>query len=404
MKIKIILFLLAIFPAVTSGQPERRGVHSLVQRLESLGRGMNGSDIKFFLDSLSGAGRCPFVTADSVLLILEGTDSTQHVAWAGDFNGWDANSSSGRGNRLSNTNLWICRLALPEDARIDYKVVVDGHWILDPRNTRVQYSGWGPNSVIQMPGYVVPPELSPLPGRKRGKFAAYSIRAASMPADYRVAFRVYQPAGCEAIQHLPVCYVLDGQEYADSLKGAMTVVIDYLVAKRMVRPLLVVFIDPRQPDHPENNRRMSEYAGNGSYVDFLADELVHFVDSVFHTDPKPGSRAIMGTSMGGWQAAYAGLQRSDCFGNLVVHSPAFDSAMVQMYGVAPLLNLKVFLSTGVFFDTRDRASLFYNTLVDKGYTVRYREVNQGHSWGNWRGLIAEPLSWMFPQGVVSPAE
>jgi hypothetical protein len=31
----------------------------------------------------------------------------------------------------------------------------------------------------------------------------------------------------------------------------------------------------------------------------------------------------------------------------------------------------------------------------KGYPLQYIEVNEGHSWGNWRGLLAEPLMYFW---------
>jgi enterochelin esterase-like enzyme len=34
-------------------------------------------------------------------------------------------------------------------------------------------------------------------------------------------------------------------------------------------------------------------------------------------------------------------------------------------------------------------------LEAKGYPLQYKEVNEGHSWGNWRALIDEPLIWFF---------
>jgi len=396
------LYFLWLIPATITGQPEPIGVWTMLHRLEQVGHNSTGHKLTLFLDSLSGAGLLPFVTTDSVLFVFEGADTTTEVAWAGDFNGWNAESVIGRGTHLPGTNLWTCALALPADARIDYKVVADGQWILDPRNPRVQHSGWGPNSVISMPGYVVPPELKPQPDRSKGRFESHCITASAMSSDYRVSFQVYLPAGSEAIGNLPVCYVLDGHEYADSLKGSMTAVVDYLTKHKRIRPLVVVFIDPRRPGYPEQNRRMTEYAGNSRYIDFLADELVPFIDSVYRTDHRPSSRAIMGTSMGGWLAASAGLQRSDCFGNLVLHSPAFDDKVIRLYGASPMLKLSVFVSTGVFFDTQERASELSKILIEKGYSIRYREVNQGHSWGNWKGLISEPLEWMFPP-IASPS-
>ena len=48
---------------------------------------------------------------------------------------------------------------------------------------------------------------------------------------------------------------------------------------------------------------------------------------------------------------------------------------------------------------------------DKGYPLQYLEVNEGHSWGNWRALIDDPLRFFWGADVdvgvgeaVEPAE
>ena len=39
-----------------------------------------------------------------------------------------------------------------------------------------------------------------------------------------------------------------------------------------------------------------------------------------------------------------------------------------------------------------------DVLETKGYPLMYIEVNQGHSWGNWRGLLKQPLTYFFGTG------
>lgn len=53
------------------------------------------------------------------------------------------------------------------------------------------------------------------------------------------------------------------------------------------------------------------------------------------------------------------------------------------------------MSTGTIFDTQERARAMRDILTTKGYPLRYVEVNQGHSWGNWRELMDEPLLFFF---------
>lgn len=347
-----------------------------------------------FWDSLKKHKQIPFVFEDSVAFLYLG--DARKVQWAGDFNGWNPDApgytSDSAGNRL-----WILKQNYPKDARLDYKVVVDGsQWKLDPGNSYIQYSGFGPNSELRMPDWVYPAETKLIEGANRGSLSANQY-IESIPANlgYKVQYKVYTPYNYENLSNLPVVYVTDGQEYADDRLGSMLIVLDNLIYEGKIEPLIAVFIDPRDPDNLSSNRRMEEYAGNMRFANFVADELVNAIDSEYSTDKNPEKRCIMGTSMGGWNAAYFGLVRSDVFQLLAIHSPAFNSQIMNDYLQSANLPLKIFMSTGVINDTQDRARQMKDILEQKGYPLLYIEVNQGHSWGNWRALIQEPLEYFF---------
>jgi enterochelin esterase family protein len=105
---------------------------------------------------------------------------------------------------------------------------------------------------------------------------------------------------------------------------------------------------------------------------------------------------ILGTSLGGWNAAIFGIMRPEVFGLIAIHSPAFNEKIIRQYAASPRLPVKIFMSTGVIYDTENQARAMREVLEKKGYPLKYIEVNQGHSWGNWKGLIDEPLEWFFP--------
>jgi len=124
-------------------------------------------------------------------------------------------------------------------------------------------------------------------------------------------------------------------------------------------------------------------------------ELVSFIDANYKTNSSEDARAILGTSLGGWNSAYFGFTRSDKFHLIGIHSPAFDDAIIQNYSKSVLLPLKIYMSTGVIYDTQDQARSMKTVFENKGYSLQYKEVNEGHSWGNWRALIDEPLIYFF---------
>jgi enterochelin esterase family protein len=350
--------------------------------------------LKHFWDTLKLKGQIPFRLGDSVALMYRG-QATQ-VRWAGDFNSWSGVALGYLGTRQGDTDLYLCEQVYPSDARLDYKIVVDGSWILDPANPFQQMSGFGPNSELRMPNWqqdVYTLEQTALP---KGTLSSNQlILSVTTNLGYTVAYRAYTPSGFNQGDTLPVLYMTDGHEYAHQQQGAMVTVLDNLIHQQKIQRLIVVFIDPRVPPSG-TNRRFTEYIRNPKFLSFVADELVPQIDSLYHTRRSASHRGIGGTSLGGWNAAYFGLNRSDVFGKLLVHSPAFDAQMAVDYQQATQLPLKIFMSTGAINDTQVRARQMRDVMQAKGYPLRYIEVNQGHSWGNWRALLNEPLEYLFP--------
>jgi enterochelin esterase-like enzyme len=347
-------------------------------------------------DTLRTRRQIPFTAGDSALFLFRGTAT--NVRWAGDFNRWSATAPGYEGTLVPGTDVWYLEKKFPSDARLDYKIVVDGNWIPDPANTFIQYSGFGPNSELRMPIWKYPEETIPTAGATRGTLSApQSIDSKPENLNYSVGFMVYTPHNYTNLSGLPAIYVTDGHEYSDERLGSMITVLDNLIYRKMIEPVIAVFIDPRNPSNLSLNRRMSEYRANIKFADFVADELVTHIDSNYKTDSDPAKRAIMGTSLGGWNSAFFGLMRHDVFGLVAIHSPSSNQAIISGYAEAERLPLKIFMSTGLINDTGQQAQQLRDVFNGKGYPLLYKEVNEGHSWGNWRALIDDPLMWFFAE-------
>ncbi len=342
-------------------------------------------------DSLKTKHLIPFTFGDSVAFLYSGTANT--VYWAGDFNGWNPNESY-RGNKVGLGPVWLLEETFPSDARLDYKIVKDGSWILDPANDYKQLSGFGYNSELRMPNWIYPQETIITAGVNRGQLSD-NILIHSSVLSYNIYYKVYKPYGYDGFSDLPVLYVTDGHEYANDQMGSLIIVLDNLIQSQSIKPIIAVFIDPREPSNSSSNRRMSEYTGNINYANFVANELIPEIDALYKTNLSADSRAILGTSLGGWNAAFFGITKSDKFHLIGIHSPAFDPNIIQAYLDSPKLPLKIFMSTGVIYDTQDRARSMKSIMEAKGYPLLYKEVNEGHSWGNWRALMDEPLLYFF---------
>jgi enterochelin esterase-like enzyme len=341
-------------------------------------------------------GQIPLVENDSVFFLYRG--SADSVTWQGDFNGWGRDRRfPTKGKRLGRSDVWYLKARFPSDARFDYKIVLNGKdWILDPNNPLQQWGGGGPNSVLYMRGWHPEKEVSLRRNVKPGNLSENQlIHSDSM--GYDVNYRVYLPAGYASLSKLPVIYVTDGHEYANDRMGAMVTILDNLIADKQIQPVMAVFMDPRDPANQTTNRRMTELALHQPFVGFVTTELIPTIDAHYKTQPTADSRAILGTSLGGLNAAYFGARASQYFHLIGIHSPAFwyRPAIYDLFEQSPRLPLKIYMSTGVINDTEEGARRMKAILTAKGYPLKYQEVNEGHSWGNWRGLIDDVLLHFF---------
>ena len=352
-----------------------------------------GAQLTTLLNDLRAAGRIPFTEGDSVAFLWRG--SATGVSVPGDHSGWSANGQAM--TKIGLSDVWMRVYRFPEAARIDYKFVVGSNWIMDPNNPHTQMGGFGPNSELRMPAWVFPTETVRTPNVPSGTLSPNQTLA-STSLGYPVRYRVFTPFGYDGLADLPVIYVTDGHEYLDDALGAVRIVMDNLVAEGRVPPAIVVFIDPRSVTSG-TNQRQAQYVQNPKFADFVALELAPAIDAAYRTRPHPEARIILGTSLGGVFSLYLGLQHPTVFGRLAIQSPAFwvtESAqywsgpsLFQMAEWADPAPFRVYMSSGTIGDAAPEARRMRDILLGRGWDLTYREVPEGHSWGNWRALIDE---------------
>jgi enterochelin esterase-like enzyme len=368
-----------------------------------------------FWNRLRSHNQIPFAIGDRVAFLFRGEANS--VEWRGDLNAWGSTfGTSGDvarripGTRVPGTDLWINEQeVLPEDARVDYKVVLnstnalDGQWILDPANPLVAWSGFGPNSELRMPGYKYPYEAVAREEVPKGALTG-PFRIHSAFLNYDLQYMVYLPYGYAGLSNLPTMYVTDGHEYSPDHLGSLKTILDNSIAEGSVEPTIVVFIDARNPDNLCcDNRRMTEYAANPLYLSFVADELVPRIDSAYRTRTDAASRGILGTSMGGLNAAYFGAMRPDTFLNIGAQSAAFwvYPPIYLMYERPPAPGMRIYLTQGTINDG-DGGPRMKERLDRWGYTYVYVERNEGHAWAHWRALLTGMMRYFYPGPVANP--
>lgn len=395
--------ILSIFVLITVGTNAYTQNYSEFQStIRILSQAQAAETLDSAWNHLIEAKKIPLVVEDSVAFLFRG--ASKSVSWIGDFNDWGYRKEvDTKGKRLAaNSDVWIFKASFPKDARLDYRVLVDGtNWILDPYNEHQQWSGVGggsPNSELRMPEWKPDPiTTSTLDDAKHGKITKDKLMNSKM-LGYQVTYSVYLPNGYDALKTYPVIYVTDGYEYMHERLGNMVTILDNLIHLRKIEPVIAIFLDHREPVNRSNNRRMNELALNQKYLAFMTEEFLPFVEKGYGISKEPSKRAVIGSSMGGLSAAFFAFSKPDVFGLAGIQSPSFWFRP-EIYKVCDNPEnppVKTFMTTGKIYDAEEGALKMKGILDKNTCKYQYMEVNQSHSWGNWRDTIDDILVYFFP--------
>ncbi len=336
----------------------------------------------------------PIVEDNSVTFFYVSEDA-RDVALEGDWTHWQPTAPM---TYLPDTPLWYRVERFPREARLEYRIVVNGtRRLLDPGNPRTAPSGFGLHSELAMPDYHAPREVSDQGRIARGAVEQHWMTSKAL--NDRRTFWVWLPPHFNAQKPHPVAYFNDGGDY---LRLAdLPRLLDYLVEWGRIPPLIAVLAKP--------NDRVKEYARNNQYVRFLVDELVPWVDGLYPTRDAPAARAIIGASYGGLCAAHVARRRPNVFGLVGGQSGYYsyqNDALLRDYAAAQNLGIRFHLVVGSFeTDARGNGKpesdlvaaqrRFAELLRGKGYDVACAEYPEGHQWGFWRAHVGDALRFFW---------
>jgi enterochelin esterase family protein len=338
-------------------------------------------------ERLKAAKSSPLVEGESVTFIYRG--DAKRVEVVGDFTGW-----APRGLVLRDVpgaaNLKSIRLKFPAAARLEYKLVADGEWILDPENPNRNDNGvGGQNSNFNGPDYR-PPAFASGRDELRGRLERLAV-----PGDDRRKVQVYLPPGYAAgASRYPVLYVQDGTQYVTLGRAAETA--DRMISEGKLDPFIIVFVDPLD--------RMKEYWANDAFADWMARTLVPLVDARYRTRAERDGRALLGASLGGTISVWTALRHPDTFARVGGNSTAFQIDEERVLAALSRLDeearrarpLRFYLDAGLYeriiFENARRANLI---LRARGYPVAYREAPVGHNYTAWRDRLADAYAALW---------
>jgi enterochelin esterase-like enzyme len=345
----------------------------------ALARKLQGSHREFMQDS-------------TAYLWYEGPAAKVYLA--GDFNGWRPDTTAL--DRVPHTGFFWTDLKLDPASRVEYKLVVDGQWTLDSANPQTARGGFGENSELRMPAYREPTDIQRHSGVPEGTLDTLRFHSAVLGRPFQ-AYIYIPPHGLEAGTLAPSLTVGDGSDYLSF--ASMKTVLDNLISQKRLRPLIGVFLEPRSdPQDDRTNTRMKEYMLDSRFMQFLGGELRDTLLQRYPLSSDPRETGIMGASLGGLLSTYAALSLPEVYGVSAAQSPAYWVMNDSIFAIATATSStpgRVYLQTGNLHDAQEATMRMRDTLVSRGFHVRYQEVPEGHNWSNWRAHLGEILIFMF---------
>ena len=307
----------------------------------------------------------------------------------GDFNKWEMNNwgiDPITFKNLEKTNLYYYSRIFEPDARIEYKLRINGIWKRDPLNPYTfGFGDFSINSELAMPLYDPPPEVE-----------SYDIPHGTVKSiqylapNYSTARSVwvYLPPDYNNSIKYPSVYFHDGGSYLT--QGQTKNILDYLIYHNQIEPVVAIFVNPLSRNY--------EYLYNEEFASMFSNHLVSYIDKRYNTDPSPESRAIIGYSFGGIVSLFMTLRHHDVFGNCAAYSPALHSGdLVDQYINHPYFEAKFYLDAGTYEDWLYEPTLrLANDLSKKGYDGHFYSWPEYHSMGSWRAHLDNALTYFFP--------
>jgi enterochelin esterase family protein len=294
-------------------------------------------------------------------------------------------------------NLWRLRLRVPDRARFEYKLDIDGYWIQDPLNPAQATDPFGANSVCETFGYSAPDWVVPKPGIQNGSLQETSVYSGAFGEHRRLG--IYRPAGYRDDGNYPLVVIHDGFDYVDH--AALLPILDNLITAGDLPPLVAALT--HSPD------RMVEYVDDPRHAEFVTRELLPAVESACAVTRSPRQRVLMGASLGAVASLSIAARAPQVFDGVVLKSGSFifDPRLLEtrarlFHGIMEFIDglsheerlmHRAFVCCGRFEGLVGENRRMAAFLRRAGVATRYVESRDAHHWHNWRDQVRAGLMW-----------
>jgi enterochelin esterase family protein len=258
------------------------------------------------------------------------------------------------------------------------------------------------------------PDSYPQPGVAPGSLAVMKTMTSKIYPGVSYTYWVYVNAGADLQNGAPLMVWQDGETIVgnmDLLRLRLQIVSDNLVHKKLIPPMVHVFI---QPGSGTGTRSLQYDTVSDRYGRFLVDEVLADVQKSYKLRPDAYSRAIAGASSGAICAWNVAWYFPNQFSRVLSHIGSYTALQYHPeqnqeggYIVAhrirrdPRKNIRVWLSDGSG-DIENRAGSWplnniqlANSLKMSGYDFHFRFGSGTHAIAQGALDLPESLAWLW---------
>jgi predicted alpha/beta superfamily hydrolase len=250
------------------------------------------------------------------------------------------------------------------------------------------------------------------------RYAVYPFHSEILPDDRSVMVYVPPEYFSQRERRFPVLYLQDGQNLFDGRTSYVAgktwranTTADALVEAGEIEPVILVGVANT------GLRRMAEYTpsrdykmggGEGySYGRLLVEELKPFIDARYRTLAGPEDTGLGGSSLGGLESLYVGLEFRGVYGRLAVMSPSLwwnhraIFRYVERAGERPGSRIWMDMGTAEgarhVRDTDQMERLLVELGWREGVDLKYVKAEGAvHDEEAWAARFGEVLRFLFP--------
>ncbi|HEU5101349.1 MAG TPA: alpha/beta hydrolase-fold protein [Roseiflexaceae bacterium] len=357
-----------------------------------------------------GDSPAPWIEYDGTVTWFYRDPAAETVAVVGDILGYDPDRT--RMTRLPGSDLFALTAQMPLDAWVEYAFLVDharsgadhaGGWAAwlnncrtDPLNPRqiIELAPARALSVLEMPNARPVPELDDAIADISPN-VSYQVVGNPAGTAWARVWVFLPPSYDPQERRYPTLYLIDGESYLVSARAPQ--MMDALISQGEASPAVLVFVQRAERAGGAEDRL------DGKFVQFLADELVPWIDARYATSTDPLERAIGGAGYNATLSLYTALERPHVFGQALAQSPVARSFVKAVPVLLARNAARGFGPPQCYIDVGryeaqavlESVHTLCTALINGGAAVSYQEFGGGHSFLGWRTTLPDALRFHF---------